>query len=41
MKRRRGVGGELKHMNVNLVTRLMKYSSINARVGFSSFFFYF
>lgn len=30
-----------KNMNVNLVMRLMKYSCINGRVGFSSFMFLF
>lgn len=34
-----GEGSKLKNMNVNLVTRLMKYSCINGRVGFSSFLF--
>ena len=32
-------GSKLKNMNVNLVMRLMKYSCINGRVGFSSFLF--
>lgn len=34
-------GSKLKNMNVNLVMRLMKYSCINGRVGFSSFLFLF
>ena len=34
-------GSKLKNMNVNLVMRLMKYSCINGRVGFSSFLLFF